>query len=942
MGDAIEPTERTAREEAQILKGILAASVDHIYVVDREGRYRHVSAGAAQVLGFAPEAVIGKHWRELGLSADVMERFDLLRERVLQSGANAVEEATFRTHEGEERCFEYIVSPILSQTGEPDAVVVVSRDVTQRHQAEAALRRTQSLLDAVIDYAPACIFAKDRDGRYLLANRALAELVGREQSEFPGRTDYDFFPPEVAAQFGEDDAVIIAEGQPRVYHESFVQDGVRRTYLTVKFPLRDESGVAFAACAVATDITDLKRAQEALRVSEERLRLALEAARMGVWDWDLERNTIQWSEGLEPLFGLAPGAFGGTPEAFLELVFPDDRDAVRRSLTQAVEERSRFDTEYRIRRPDGSVHWMAGKGKTSPGNDAPTRMVGVAMDVTDRKRAEQNARFLADASAALAGLVDYASTLQMVARLAVPTFADWCAVDMLDESGALRRLAVAHVDPSKVELAHELHRRYPPNPNVPRGVWNILRTGQSEITSEITDDLLAASISDPELLQIMRDLGLRSYMAVPLSVRGRVLGVLTFIAAESGRRYSADDLRMAEDLAHRAAIAIENARLYGALREADQRKDEFLALLGHELRNPLAPIRNALGILRLPGADPAVAGRARETMERQVEHLVRLVDDLLDVSRIMRGQVELRRERIDLATVVARAVETSQPAITAEGHALEINLAPEPLWVNGDLVRLAQVVSNLLNNAAKYTDRGGRIRVSLARDGHEGVLRVQDTGIGIPAELLPRLFDMFFQVERRTRQSQGGLGIGLSLVRGLVELHGGSVEALSAGPGRGSEFVIRLPLLGLGSEVQSPTSSGAGPAPGDLEPGRLGPRRKVLVVDDNVDAADTLAMLLELNGQEVRVAYDGRSALAQAEADPPRVAFLDLGMPHMDGYELARAFRAHPALRDVKLIALTGWGQPEDRQRTREAGFDYHLVKPVETTALDRLLADAE
>jgi PAS domain S-box-containing protein len=577
----------------------------------------------------------------------------------------------------------------------------------------------------------------------------------------------------------------------------------------------------------------------------------------------------------------------------------------------------------------------------APIRTAEGRVAGAVLtfrDVSERRqaekalrRSEQDARFLADASAALAGLVDFESTLQKIARLAVPTFADWCAVDMLDDSGALKRLAVAHVDPSKVELAHELHRRFPPDPAAPTGVWNVLRTGKSEIIPEITDEMLVARVQDAERLRIARELGLKSYMSVPLVLRGRVMGVITFIAAESGRRYGTVDLCVVEDLANRAAVAIENARLYQAVREADRRKDEFLALLGHELRNPLAPIRNALNVLKLPGADAAVILRAREMMERQVEHMVRLVDDLLDVSRIMRGKVELRREPVELATVVARAVETTLPIIETEGHLLTVELPPEPLWVNGDLVRLAQVASNLLNNAAKYTERGGQIWLTAQREGGEAVLRVRDTGIGIAPEFLPRLFDMFFQGERRTKESQGGLGIGLPLVRGLVELHGGAIVVHSGGPGKGSEFVVRLPLLATKEDKKGPRSSSATKS--------LSPRR-VLVVDDNVDAADSLAMLLRLQGQEVQVAYDAASALAQAEADPPAIAFLDLGMPKMDGYELARAFRNHPALREVVLIALTGWGQPEDRQRTKEAGFDHHLVKPVEEEALHGLLGD--
>jgi PAS domain S-box-containing protein len=585
-----------------------------------------------------------------------------------------------------------------------------------------------------------------------------------------------------------------------------------------------------------------------------------------------------------------------------------------------------------LRHADGVEHHsIVSKFPIPDCGGEPALIGGMAIDITEHRRTELDARFLANASAALAGLVDYESTLQNVARQAVPTFADWCAVDLLDADGSLRRLAVAHVDPAKVALAIELQRRYPP-PVASHGAWNIVRTGKSELIAEITQEMLTSRIKDAEQLRIVRELGLKSYMGVPLITRGQVLGVMTFVAAESGRRYDGDDLAVAEDLAHRAAVAIENARLYEASTEADRRKDEFLALLGHELRNPLAPISNALQLLKLPGADAAVSARARETMERQVEHLVRLVDDLLDVSRIMRGKVELRREPIELATVLARAVETSQPVIDAAGHRLTISYDEQPIWIDADAVRMAQVVSNLLNNAAKYTEHGGKILLAASCEANEAVIRVCDTGIGISPEVLPRLFDMFFQVERRTDSSRGGLGIGLSLVRGLVELHGGRVEAQSAGKGRGAEFIIRLPMLSRpGNKPDVRHDNAPRPTQESL-------RRRVLVVDDNIDAANTLAMLLRLERHEVEVAYDGPSALAKAEAALPAIALLDLGMPEMDGYDLARVIRAHPTLKNMVLVAVTGWGQPEDRQRSAAAGFDHHLVKPLDTSTLRRLL----
>ena len=377
----------------------------------------------------------------------------------------------------------------------------------------------------------------------------------------------------------------------------------------------------------------------------------------------------------------------------------------------------------------------------------------------------------------------------------------------------------------------------------------------------------------------------------------------------------------------------ERKRAEEALKEVDRRKDEFLATLAHELRNPLAPLRNALEIMRLAADNPAAVRQARELMERQVQQLARLVDDLLDVSRIMRDTIELRKERVELAAVVARGVETARPVVSAHGHELAVCLSPEPIWLEADVIRLAQVLGNLLTNAAKYTERGGRIWLTAGQEGAEIVLRVRDTGIGIEPTMLPRLFGLFVQAERSLGRSQGGMGVGLALVRKLVGMHGGSVEARSEGLGHGSEFIVRLPAAARAR--QGDASSGAEGVVPPTPPAR----QRVLVVDDNRDAAESLAQMLRLDGHEVWVAHDGRTALNVALGHPPDLAFLDLGMPGMDGYELCRQMRSQPALAGALLVALTGWGQEEDRCRSQEAGFDRHLVKPAEPQSLRRLLA---
>lgn len=376
----------------------------------------------------------------------------------------------------------------------------------------------------------------------------------------------------------------------------------------------------------------------------------------------------------------------------------------------------------------------------------------------------------------------------------------------------------------------------------------------------------------------------------------------------------------------------ERKRAERALREADQRKDEFIALLAHELRNPLAPLRNGLQVMRLAAGDPDAVVEARDMMERQLGHMVRLIDDLLDVSRISRNKMELRRARILLSDVLSSAVETARPLIQAAGHELTIALPPEPVYFDADLTRLAQVFGNLLTNSAKYTEPGGRIWLTAGRQGGDVVVSLRDTGIGIPAEALPNVFDMFSQVGRNIERSTGGLGIGLALVKGLVEMHGGTVTAESAGPGKGSTFTVRLPAWGSRPERGAedlPQGGKAGNSPG----------RRILVVDDNRDSAVSMAMMLQLVGNEVRTAHDGLEALEVAEAFRPQVILMDVGMPRLNGYDSTRRIREQPWGKATIIIALTGWGQEGDRERSREAGCDGHLVKPVDLVDLEKLVA---
>ncbi len=423
--------------------------------------------------------------------------------------------------------------------------------------------------------------------------------------------------------------------------------------------------------------------------------------------------------------------------------------------------------------------------------------------------------------------------------------------------------------------------------------------------------------------------GARGWLAAPLiGRRGRNIGLVQLFDRADGPFTEGDEAILVQ-IAQMAGVAVENARLYQELRDNDRRKDEFLAMLAHELRNPLAAIAGAVRVAEAGGPGEGLAWAA-EVIGRQTKQLSRLIDDLLDVSRITQGKIQLRTEPLDLAEVVARAVEVVRPQVDARHHALEVDVAPGPLPVEADPARLEQILGNLLTNAAKYTPDGGRVALTARREGGEIVVEVADDGVGIAPEMLPRIFDPFIQVEQTIDRSQGGLGIGLTLVRRLVAMHGGEIAARSQGPGHGSTFTVRLPASAR------PLPARSEPATPARDPSRTRPR--LLVVDDSADTARAMARLLGAQGFEVRVAHDGREAVDAARAHRPDVILLDIGLPGKDGYEVAREVRRDPALAAAMLIAISGYGQDDARRRAVDAGFDHHLVKPVDYPALYALL----
>ena len=522
------------------------------------------------------------------------------------------------------------------------------------------------------------------------------------------------------------------------------------------------------------------------------------------------------------------------------------------------------------------------------------------------EEAKRRANFLAHASRELGASLELESGMRRLLELVVPHVCDVAALSIEKEPGKMDTLGAPAAD------------------FVPAPLASALRT----------------VLADKQTLELGADGGLSAILCQPLQVGERVVGALAL--GYTGREPR--DRDMLEELAGRAAIALDNAQLYRSLereiarsreaeeelQDANRRKDEFLAMLSHELRNPLAPIRNAVELMRRVGSQEARITMARDVIDRQVTQLARLVDELLDVSRISQGKIVLKKEPVELAKVVAHGVETVRPMIDVREQRLTVEVSAGPVWVMGDFARLSQVVANLLNNACKYTPEGGRIRLAASAERGVATITVEDNGTGIERELLPRVFELFVQGDRGLDRSQGGLGIGLTLVKRLVELHQGAVAADSAGPGKGATFSITLPCI---SAVQPQAAAQAQPAATHEVYGR-----RILVVDDNLDAAESTAAFLRLEGHEVKTVGDGNEALASVRVFAPHVIVLDIGLPGLDGYAVARQLRERGDTSHTLLIAMTGYGQREDRERAIAAGFDYHYVKPTDPRLIQRAI----
>lgn len=802
----------------------------------------------------------------------------------------------------------------------------------QLREYQAQLEASRDRYRDLYDHAPVGYVTLGFDGRIAEANRLAITMLGQPSSELRQQHMLEHIAVDDHAHFLRSLSDLARGSGLQRLELRLVQPGRQPRWVSVQMSLVDTETTDRPQCRVALiDVTERLQMQQRI-VHLAGIVASSDDAIVGA---DIERRITSWNGGAERLFGFRADQMLGA--SLDDLVPPELRaeEAALHRRLRAGERLKHLETE-RLHRDGHRIPVSMSLAPLLDESGLPCGSSLIARDITERRRGE----------------------LALHQRLR--------QLNLLSQTGQTLIMGTPNGD----ELLHhelfdrvrqsvggEIYLNYGISP-IPgmlclqssHGLSETRRTNMGQVAMDASLCGIVARREAPLVIECLQssDLpeaaqlkaeGARCYAGFPLIAGGELCGVAAFVST-TRENFRDGDLQVIQTVCDQVSAMLERARLVAnlhaseqSLREADRRKDNFIATLAHELRNPLAPILNAVTVLRHSALGEDQLAMCRDIIERQVVQMSHLLEDLLDVSRVTRNRIELRREKFALQRAVEQALETTRPLTDAQRHRVVLHMPTEPIIVHADLTRLTQVLANLLNNATKYTDPGGCVTVALTREGHEAVLKVRDTGVGIDPSQLSHVFDMFAQLEPSLERSHGGLGIGLSLARGLVELHGGRIEARSEGRGRGSEFIVRLP-------VTPPDDGGVGVTPRAAADGnRMPAPNRILVIDDNVDACRTLAALLQLNGQEVRTAFGGPEGLKLLQSWRPAVAVVDIGMPDINGYALCQQVRAQPWGQAIRMIACTGWGQLEDRERAREAGFDAHVVKPVDIGTLLRLVA---
>ena len=767
-------------------------------------------------------------------------------------------------------------------------------EASEPKQSDEALHEQREWLRVTLSSIGDAVITTDTKRSITYLNPVAVSLTGWTQEEAAGK------PLELVFKIiNEETRQTVENPATRALREGLVvglanhtllisKDGSERAIDDSAAPIRNAKGEVAGVVLVFRDVTDRREAERALRESEERFRLLVEGVQdYAIFMLDPKGYITSWNSGAEHIKGYRAEEIIGKhfscfyPPEKIEEGYPDHE-------LEVAAAKGRFEDEGWRLRKDGSKFWA--NVIITALRDETGKLKGFSKITRDRTESMQKESEIRDSEIRFRRLFESAKD----------------GILILDSASG----KITEANPYLSELLG-----YATDELIGKELWQI----------GLFQDIEASRAAFQQLQQE----GYIRYHDLPLETKSGRKAEVEFIS----NVYSIDHHEVIQcnirDITERRQLERAQAQAE-ALADLHRRKDEFLAMLSHELRNPLAAITNAVQILDLQKEEHPLQDKAKTIIRRQTGNLVVLVNDLLEVSRILSGRIQLHQEDLDARGILQQAVETTRPLIDQHKHELSVSLPTEPIWLHADALRLEEVIVNLLNNAAKYTPDGGHIWLSLQQEGDHMVLRLRDTGVGIASDSLPHIFELFTQAPRSLDRSQGGLGVGLAVVRKLVELHGGTVEAQSAGLGEGSEFIVRLPVL------SSPTGRSNTLAKPDDERSSSGWR--ILVVDDNVDSADSIAMLLQISGHEVRVAYSGQDALDMADEYHPDLVLLDIGLPGMDGHEVARRLRKHPDLKEVKLIAVTGYGQDADRLRSQEAGFDYHLVKPVDAKKLEDVL----
>ncbi len=939
------------RSEGELLEAVLRGVVDAITMLAPDGRIVYANAAAAALIGVPDvQTLLSSAYDQLVINFVLLDHdgAPLAAERAPTRrafGGEHVHEAPLRFRvRGEDRDRWCLISatPMRDEAGVVRHVVNIFRDISERIDAEQAMQAQLRLTQTITDNATAALFLMDARQHCTYMNPAAVLMTGFTLDEVQGRPLHDFIHhhhpdgrPYPLAECPIDRA--LPQRQQEHGEHTFIRKDGR--FFPVAFTASPilAGGRPVGTVIEVEDISGKQQVQDELRLRA----LVLESMAEGVSVSD-ERGHILYTNAAEDaMFGYAAGELVGQHVSVQNNYSPADNRRIVESVIDHLATHGAWVGEFHNVKKDGAP-FVTHARITALELSGRRHLLCVQDDITQEKRDREALLFLSEASTMLVTSLDRDATLQELTRLVVPRLASWCSVYLQEGAGPPVLAASSHSDPERTQLVRELHTRFPPDPDGPHGLSMVLRTGKSLLLSEIDDAMLKAAARGPDELSLMRELGPRSSVVVPLIVQGRTFGVLAISSTATGHRYDAFDLALVEELARRAAVAIDNARLFAIgqkerarAEEANRAKDLFLSTLSHELRTPLTAILGWTRMLRTGTLAPEKREKGLETIDRNARAQVALIEDILDLSRIVTGKLRLELQPVELVSIIEAAVETVRPALDARNISLQLALDPDAATVIGDPNRLQQALWNLLTNAVKFTPRGGRIQVWLRREGSHVEITVADNGQGIDPALLPYVFDRFRQSDASTTRSLGGLGLGLAIVKHLLELHGGSIHAASEGEGRGATFLVRIPVAPLRSPGAPATDTNTHQIPAlDCPPEIAG--LKVLIIDDEPDVREWTSALLEHCKAVVFTAGSAAEALAALQTHRPDVIVSDIGMPGEDGYALIKKLRAlGPADGGATpAIALTAYARMEDRTRAMMAGFNMHVAKPIEPTEL--------